>query len=164
MHFYSPRGLIIGVPLILACCAGGPGAVGTDPGGRLQPCPSTPNCVSTQAVDPDRRMAPLPYRIDRATSWRLLLSIVDAMPRTTLVVKEDHYLRWEFRSRVFGFVDDVEFVFDDEAAVIDFRSASRTGYSDMGVNRKRMAAIGEAYRSAPLDDMAAADHREGTEP
>jgi uncharacterized protein (DUF1499 family) len=77
------------------------------------------------------------------------------MPRTTLVAEEKHYLHFEFRSRVFGFVDDVEFVFDDEAALIQFRSASRTGYSDFGVNRRRMATISEAYQRAPLDAAGA---------
>ena len=95
-------------------------------------------------------MAPLPYRVDRETSRRLIMSVVGAMPRTTLVTDEDHYLHYEFRSRVFGFVDDVEFLFDDAAASIQFRSASRTGYSDFGVNRSRMTAISEAYQSAPL--------------
>lgn len=96
-------------------------------------------------------MAPLPYRGDRAASRRLILSVVNAMPRTTLVAEGEHYLHFEFRSRVFRFVDDVEFVFDDEAAQIQFRSASRIGYSDFGVNRSRMTAISDAYRNAALD-------------
>ena len=79
-------------------------------------------------------MAPLPYRVDRGTSRRLILSIVREMPRTTVVTQEERYLHVEFRSRLFGFVDDVEFLFDDDAAVVRFRSATRTGYSDMGVN------------------------------
>jgi len=39
------------------------------------------------------------------------------------------------------FIDDVEFVFDDATKMIQFRSASRTGYSDLGVNRRRMEEI-----------------------
>jgi uncharacterized protein (DUF1499 family) len=100
-------------------------------------------------------MAPLPYRGDRPTSRRLLFAIINAMPRTTLVAEEEHYLHFEFRSQVFGFVDDVEFVFDDEALLIQFRSASRTGYSDFGVNRRRMTTISEAYQRAPLDAAGA---------
>jgi uncharacterized protein (DUF1499 family) len=155
MKWHCGHYLAISASLFLICCAGGsrseaqPSAV-LDSAGRLPPCPSSPNCVSTLAQDPEHQMAPLPYRIDRATSRRLIMSIVGAMPRTTLVVDEDHYLHYEFRSRVFGFVDDVAFVFDDEAALIQFRSASRTGYSDFGVNRSRMTAISEAYQSAPL--------------
>lgn len=142
------RALLIGAPLFLMCCAAAPDRVGVDAAGRLKPCPSSPNCVSTRAVDPGHQMAPLPYRVDRATSRDAILSAVRAMPRTTIVTQAEHYLHIEFRSRLFRFVDDVEFQFDDEAAVIHFRSASRTGYSDRGVNRQRMTAIGEAYRAA----------------
>jgi uncharacterized protein (DUF1499 family) len=46
--------------------------------------------------------------------------------------------RAEFTSRAFGFVDDVEWVIDAVEQRIDFRSASRVGYSDLGVNRRRM--------------------------
>ena len=99
-------------------------------------------------------MTPLPYRINRATSQALLLSVIESMPRTTVVTAGERYLHVEFRSAVFGFVDDVEFVFDDAAAVIHFRSASRSGYWDLGVNRRRMTAIGEAYRNALLDNAA----------
>jgi uncharacterized protein (DUF1499 family) len=145
------RSLVIGVPLMLICCASAPDVTTGDPAGRLKPCPSSPNCVSTRAAVPGQQMAPLPYRGDRARSRRLILSIVGAMPRTTIVSQTDAYIHVEFRSRLFGFVDDVEFLFDDEGAVIHFRSASRSGYSDMGVNRKRMEGISEAYQRADPD-------------
>ena len=153
------RSLMMGVPLILICCASVPDVTTGDPAGRLKPCPSSPNCVSTQASVPGQQMAPLPYRGDRARSRQLILSIVGAMPRTTIVSQTDTYIHVEFRSWFFGFVDDVAFLFDDEAAVIHFRSASRSGYSDMGVNRKRMEGISEAYQSAdpnaPTETQAA---------
>jgi uncharacterized protein (DUF1499 family) len=53
----------------------------------------------------------------------------------------------EFRSALFRFVDDVEFVLDDSARVIHFRSASRAGYYDFGVNRRRMQEISDRYLS-----------------
>jgi uncharacterized protein (DUF1499 family) len=148
------RSLVLGIPLLLICCTRAPGSTAGDPSGPLKPCPASPNCVSTEAADPDRRMAPLPYRVDRLTSRALVLSIIESMPRTTVVTAGEHYLHVEFRSAVFGFVDDVAFVFDDTAEVIRFRSASRSGYWDLGVNRRRMHAIGEAYRNALLDDGA----------
>ena len=60
-----------------------------------------------------------------------------------VVVATDTYVYAEARSRVFGFVDDVEFRFDDSAKKIDFRSASRVGRRDFGVNRSRMETIRE---------------------
>lgn len=147
--------LFIGVPLLMISCAGSPEPIAPDPSGPLKPCPASPNCVSSQSTEPDRRMAPLPYRMDRATSRTLLLSILADLPGTTIVTRGERYLQVECRSKVFGFVDDLEFVFDDAAGLIHFRSASRRGYWDFGVNRKRMTTIGAAYRSALLDAIAA---------
>jgi uncharacterized protein (DUF1499 family) len=42
-------------------------------------------------------------------------------------------------------VDDVEFCFDTDSSLIHVRSASRTGYFDFGVNRKRIERIRSAF-------------------
>jgi len=70
-----------------------------------------------------------------------LLAVIDAMPRTAVVEDEGDYLHVTFRSRLFRFVDDVQFVVDDQTKTIRFRSASRLGYSDLGANRRRMERI-----------------------
>lgn len=67
--------------------------------------------------------------------------MVGGLPRTKLVDESDTYLHYEFTSLLLRFVDDVEFVLDDETKTIHFRSASRTGYGDFGVNRRRMEDI-----------------------
>jgi uncharacterized protein (DUF1499 family) len=115
----------------------------------LAPCPDSPNCVSTKSKDPDRAMTPLPYIKSGKESMDRLLEIVRSMKRTTIVSATPSYLHVEFRSALFRFVDDVEFVLEDSARLIHFRSASRTGYYDFGVNRKRMKEISDRYlRSA----------------
>jgi uncharacterized protein (DUF1499 family) len=70
-----------------------------------------------------------------------LKAVVAEMPRSRVVVERENYLAAEFRSKIFGFIDDVEFRVDADAGVVHFRSASRLGYSDMGANRERMEAI-----------------------
>jgi len=73
------------------------------------------------------------------------------LPRAKIVSVEDNYLHVEFRSAIFRFVDDVEFlvVIPEEQRPteqrIHFRSASRVGYSDFGVNRRRMEQIRRAF-------------------
>ncbi len=59
------------------------------------------------------------------------------MKRSRIVISEKLYLHVEFTSAFFRFVDDVEFLLDDEKKLIHVRSASRVGNSDFGVNRKR---------------------------
>jgi uncharacterized protein (DUF1499 family) len=63
------------------------------------------------------------------------------MDRTMLIQEDAAYLHYEFTSLLLRFVDDVEFLFDDDTKTVHFRSASRTGYSDLGVNRRRMERI-----------------------
>lgn len=107
----------------------------------LPPCPSSPNCVSTEARDERHAIAPFPYRKPLPEAKAALKTVVHALPRTRLVDEDESYLHYEFTSLLFRFVDDVEFLFDDDAKLIRFRSASRTGYGDLGVNRKRMEQI-----------------------
>ena len=109
--------------------------------GRLASCPSSPNCVSTQAEDRDHWIAPIPVTSEVLPPIEVLADIARSLPRTTIVEQSNHYLRVEFRSRLFRFCDDVEFYLEEESDRIHFRSASRVGHSDMGVNRNRMEMI-----------------------
>src|SRR5512147_2768168 len=107
----------------------------------LPPCPSSPNCVSTQATDDGHAIAPLRYKKPRAEAKEALKAAIATLPRVKLVEEDESYLHYEFTSLLLRFVDDVEFLFDDETKTIHFRSASRTGYGDLGVNRRRMEKI-----------------------
>jgi uncharacterized protein (DUF1499 family) len=108
---------------------------------RLDPCPSSPNCVSTQAQDLGHAIAPFRYRKPRAEAKEALKKLVRSLSRTKLVEEDESYLHYEFTSLLFRFVDDVEFLFDDDTKTIHFRSSSRTGYGDLGVNRTRMEQL-----------------------
>ncbi|MBP1699934.1 MAG: hypothetical protein H6Q41_5122 [Deltaproteobacteria bacterium] len=55
--------------------------------------------------------------------------------------EQDGFLWATFTSRVFRFVDDVEFRMVSTAGMIYVRSGSRVGYSDLGVNRKRVEKL-----------------------
>jgi uncharacterized protein (DUF1499 family) len=111
----------------------------------LAPCPNSPNCVSTKSNDPGHAMPPLPYLKSGRESMDRLVGIVQEMKRANIVAATPTYLHVEFRSALFRFVDDLEFVLEDAARLIHFRSASRTGYYDFGVNRRRMKEISDRY-------------------
>ena len=110
---------------------------------RLAPCPNKPNCVSSQAGASDKQhhIEALTYSGEPAQARERLERAIAGMKRAGVVVREANYWRAEFRSALWRFVDDVEFLFDDSARRIDIRSASRVGYSDLGVNRRRMEEI-----------------------
>jgi uncharacterized protein (DUF1499 family) len=114
--------------------------------GRLAPCPSSPNCVSTQAETQQHWIAPLNIEEGEEGSITRIAEIVSGMPGATIVEQTDDYLRAEFRSLIFRFCDDVEFFHDKSGDQIHFRSASRVGHSDLGVNRKRMEDIRSLFR------------------
>ena len=109
--------------------------------GRLTPAPKSPNAVSSQAEDVQHKIAPLAYQTTAAQAMESLVKIIEATPRAHIVTRGADYLYAEYESALLGFVDDVEFLFDDNARRIDIRSASRVGYGDLGVNRRRMEEI-----------------------
>jgi uncharacterized protein (DUF1499 family) len=103
--------------------------------GRLAPCRRTPNCVSSQAdpSDAEHYIAPLKGTIEAVRK------AVESLPRATIVSAKQDYLHAEFRSKLLGYVDDVEFFYDGDA--IQVRSASRLGRRDFGVNRNRVERL-----------------------
>ena len=117
--------------------------------GKLAPCPSSPNCVSTQADDAEHRIDVIPFTGSTADALAKLKRAIATLPRAASVTETADYLHVECTSLIFRFVDDVEFWIDEANHVIHFRSASRIGYGDLGVNRKRMEAIRQAFESDP---------------
>ena len=146
--------ILLGLVLIAAIAAAGGLFVlaqqsksGAAPGlanGALSPCPSSPNCVSSEAGTPESHAVPaLPL-----SAWAALPGVVKA-EGGDIVVTDDAYIAATFRTSLFGFVDDVEFRLAEDA--VHVRSASRVGHSDMGANAKRVEALRAALggSSAP---------------
>jgi len=123
--------------------------------GRLSACKPSPNCVSSQADPADAVHFIVPLRFPPsirarsggedaevpAAAFAELRRIVAGGTRVRIVGEAPGYLRAEYRSRIMGFVDDVEFLLDERARVIHVRSASRLGHGDFGVNRARIETI-----------------------
>lgn len=110
--------------------------------GQLAPCPDRPNCVSSRAAGP-HALEPLRFHGDPQDAWNNLVSLLRNMSRCRIREQTDTYLHVECRTWLFGFIDDVEFLRRDD--VIHVRSASRLGYSDLGVNRRRVESIRRAW-------------------
>jgi len=128
--------LVAPVPF-LACAGKRPASLGVHDRG-LAPCPASPNCVSSDARDESHRVPPLALAVDSAEAWRAARERVSELPRTRIVRVTADSLHAECRSAVFGFVDDLELQLRPEEGIIAVRSASRLGYSDLGVNRRRV--------------------------
>jgi uncharacterized protein (DUF1499 family) len=109
--------------------------------GKLLACPDSPNCVSSQSTDAEHKIAPLTYTGDPAKALADLKAVIENMPRTKIITAEGNYIYAEFTSAFMGYVDDVEFYLNTDKGIIEVRSASRLGKSDLGVNRDRVEAI-----------------------
>lgn len=110
--------------------------------GKLVPCPTSPNCVSTQTDSQAHQLLPVSWSGGTEEAVARIKEIVGRdFSRARLIDEAPGYLRFEFRSLIFRFVDDVEFYIDEAAAEIHFRSASRVGHSDLGANKSRMQKI-----------------------
>ena len=114
--------------------------------GKLAPCPNTPNCVCSQSEDAGHSIEPIAYQGNAAEAIASLKAIVQSLPRTEIIKEEGNYLYAEFTSKLMGFVDDVEFYADEAAKVVQVRSASRLGKSDLGVNRDRIETIRTQFK------------------
>jgi uncharacterized protein (DUF1499 family) len=128
------------LPLLLTLfgvfsCAGQPPRAGLVDG-HLRPCPNSPNCLNSEAAGA-AHVAPIPYTSSPAMAWQNLKKTIEDT-EGVIVDSQTGYLRAVYTSQVMRFADDLEFRLDEVAGVIQVRSASRSGYWDLGVNKRRV--------------------------
>ncbi|MGZ8174887.1 MULTISPECIES: DUF1499 domain-containing protein [Methylobacter] len=117
-------------------------------GKQLPPCPSSPNCVSSQATDADHAIAPFKIVGNVEEAWTALKKALISQSRTVITDETGNTLHAQATSLVFRFVDDIDVILDMDARLIHIRSASRTGYGDFGVNRKRVEMLRSQLQQA----------------
>ena len=140
--------ILIGLIVLTGCSVTKPD-LGVN-NGRLMPCPKTPNCVNSQAEDKEHYVQPIYFSGTQQEAKRLFLQLIESEKRANILTTNENYIRIEFTSPLFRFVDDVEFYFSEKQTnktVIHIRSASRVGYSDLGANRKRIEKIRSFFQS-----------------
>lgn len=131
--------------------------------GKLSPCPETPNCVSSQAPEDDRRhyVDPIRYRGSLGEARAAIGDWLEAQENGRLVEEDGGYIRVVFHSRIFGFQDDLEILLRQEdtagdgadgGVTVHVRSAARVGQGDMGVNRRRYESLREALTGNHLSE------------
>jgi uncharacterized protein (DUF1499 family) len=144
----SARWLTILLFFLSGCAGEIPAGLGLRDG-RLAACPQSPNCVASQEADVRHHIDALVYNDSRAAACKRLQAAILALPRATVVTAKEDYLHATFASTLFGFVDDAEFYLPADRPVVEVRSAARSGWSDFGVNRKRLETLRTAFTPAP---------------
>lgn len=112
---------------------------------KLLPCPASPNCVSSLSENKKHFIEPFDYPGSHEDARQKLIDILNSNRRVRLVTVETDFIHAEFRSLIFGFVDDVKFYFPANESIIHVRSASRPGYYDFGANRRRVERLRAAF-------------------
>ena len=108
---------------------------------KLPLCRDSPNCVSSQADDAPHFIAPFRISGSPEKAWQALKKALNSQSRMVITDETADTLQAEATSLIFRFVDDINVILDTDMNLIHIRSASRTGYSDFGVNRKRIEAL-----------------------
>ena len=129
------------IAVLLIATAGNPAMAA-----NLADCPKSPNCVSSQASDPDRRVAPLNGGTNAEKARQRLIAVLESLPRVSWTAPSDQRIEAQFTSLIFRFTDDVVFAIEEDGT-IQVRSASRVGYSDLGANRSRVEMLRERLAS-----------------
>jgi uncharacterized protein (DUF1499 family) len=115
---------------------------------QLADCPGKPNCVSSEASGGKHAVEPLRLKGEPSAAWESLRAVVTRLPRCEVVRSTGRYLHVICKSRIFGFVDDLELLWESPSDRVAIRSASRTGYADLGVNRKRIETLRRQLKTA----------------
>jgi len=104
-------------------------------------CPSSPNCVSSLASTETHGIKAFAVSGSDMDAFQATLVATVTDDGGVIADSRPGYLWATYTSTVFRFVDDVEWLYNAERNEFDVRSASRTGYSDLGVNRRRIERL-----------------------
>lgn len=115
--------------------------------GELKPLPFTPNAVSSQTGEAKHYVKPFPFKDSEADSVAALMEVLSSREDIEVMTQDTRYIHAVATTDLMKFKDDLEFLVDAEQKVIHFRSASRVGYSDGGMNRERYTQLYDAYEA-----------------
>lgn len=113
--------------------------------GRLAKLSKKPNAVSSQTDEKDKSVEALKFKGNLENSKNVIYKAIENYGNAKTVRNEKNYLYVIFTTGKMKYHDDVEFYFDESEKLIHFRSSSRIGYSDLGLNRERYNKLKEFY-------------------
>ena len=120
--------------------------------GQLSPLPDFPNAISTQTENSKRLVSPFLYYIDSFKTCDLIHQVLKEM-NAHIEQKESNYIHATFTTPIMKFRDDVEIYLDDNLQLVHYRSQSRCGYYDFGVNRARYHIFTSLFDKKKLSDI-----------
>lgn len=114
--------------------------------GHLQEIPNKDNAVSTQTAIEGKRVTPIAFKENLINSVTDMKAALEAYGGIEIMEERSDYIYAVATTGTMKFHDDLEIYFDEAEGVIHYRSASRAGYSDLGLNRSRYEDIKALYK------------------
>jgi len=115
--------------------------------GKLTPISKKPNNVSSQTDVAEKSVPTLPFKDTQEQTLKAIKQAIANYGGGEIKNESEDYVYVVFTTSLMKYHDDVEFWLDAEHKEVHFRSASRAGYSDMGLNRQRWEKLAELYRA-----------------
>ncbi len=110
-------------------------------------CENKPNCVSTQDLRPEYHIAPFVLSSPDVTMAQIVDQAKTIKGAHVAFMHQDS-AGIEYKSRFIGFIDDLSLRIKGNNLIV--RSASRVGYYDFNVNKKRTELLREKLKKAGL--------------
>jgi len=140
----QPRFLAL---LLALGLTGGCSSTPDRPAGKaaLAPCGWLPNCANSvsgrglQAVDPIKA---------NDEQWQQMKTWITHQPDWEIVIDDSYFIQAIVKTPLMRFRDDVQLQFDPDSELIQVRSSSRLGISDLGTNHRRIEALREVLDPA----------------
>ena len=115
--------------------------------GKFKPLDNRPNAVSTQTTQDSKRVSTLTMKQDLSTTKAALLYAIEQYGGAEIKQQDADYIYAVFVTPTMKYRDDAEFWLDEKNKRVHFRSSSRAGYSDRGLNRQRYNALVDFYEN-----------------
>lgn len=114
---------------------------------QFKACPKKPNCYSsTEEMNSDNYFFPVTIKEPSEVAFKKSLKIIEQMGGKT-VTQKDNYIHATFTSNIFKFIDDFE-VYTGDQDIVEIKSSSRMGHSDLGANKKRLTDFTFRYHQS----------------
>ena len=104
----------------------------------LPECGRLPNCVNSQSGKGVHAIEPI--RAD-AGQWQKLKAWIAAQWDWNITLDDGNFLQAVVKTPLLRFRDDVQLLYLPDAQLIQVRSSSRLGISDMGTNARRVETL-----------------------
>jgi len=106
----------------------------------LPECGWLPNCVDSNSGRGAQTTEPLKAS---AEQWQELKAWIAQQEDWEITIDAGYYLQAVVKTSVMRFRDDVQLLFLPDAGLIQVRSSSRLGLSDLGTNARRIETLRE---------------------